>query len=154
MKTTRLILLLIVACLFAAVPAEAQRHGKKHREKMRAELREFKLKYLAQEMELQPSEQPRFIELYDKMMGEKETLFRPIWETERDLRKNPKASEAEYEALATKKDKAKEEELKIDRKYEEQFSKFLTSKQIYKMKEAEKTFNKKVREMRHKKKGK
>lgn len=152
MRIARIILLSLIVCLLSAAPAAAQRHGKKANAKMRAELREFKLKYLAQEMDLKSADQPRFIELYDKMMTEKEELYRPVWKLEKSLRKNANASDKDYETLAERKDKAKEEELKIDRKYEEQFSKFLTSKQIYKMREAEKTFNKKIREMRRKKK--
>ena len=45
---------------------------------------------------------------------------------------------------------AKEKDAEIEKKYDAIFSEFLTSKQVYKMKDAEEKFRNKMHEMRHK----
>ena len=46
---------------------------------------------------------------------------------------------------------AKEKDAELSKKYDDKFSKFLSPKQLYKMKEAEESFRRKMQEMRRKK---
>ena len=138
--------------VFAAIiPAFSQEKGKDHRA-MRKEITEFKMKFLAQEMDLKEDQQKRFFDLYSQMSDEKARLFRETRQLEKKLDSN--ASEAEYEAVSKAITAAKEKEADIDRRYDAKFSEFLSSKQIFKMKSAEEKFRQKMHEMRHKKKKK
>ena len=104
-------------------------------------------------MELSEEQTQKFIELYSKMSDERFARFRKVKELEKRVKENKNASEQDYEALSEAMNTAK-----IENRYDAQFSKFLTGKQIFKMKEGEESFRKKMREMRrekrHGKKGK
>lgn len=133
--------------------ASAQNHG--DRNNMRRELREYKLKYLAQEMELTAAQQPKFFDLYEKMMKEKHAAYSETMALKRKLKNEKNARDADYEALTTAMRKAKVKDQEIEKRYEKQFSTFLSAKQIYKWKEAEEKFRQRMQEMRsQKKKGK
>lgn len=148
-RITFVILLLLALC----VPAVAQKKERNHGE-MRRELQEFKIKYLAQEMELRDDQQKQFVEVYSRMSEEKRAIFREKRRLEKHLKENASATDAEYAAVGRALRDVDEKNLAVDRKYDAQFAKFLTQKQIYKMKEAEEKFRSKMREMRHKSKKK
>ena len=147
------ILLIVFLALVAVVPSFAQKE-KKDRETMRKELMEFKLKYLAQEIDLKEDQQKQFFELYTQMSDERGKIFKETKALEKKLTKNPDASDTEYEAVSKAITAAKEKDAALEKKYDEQFAKFLTQKQIFKMKAAEEKFREKMNEMRHKRKHK
>ena len=128
----------------------AQGHHRKDREKMMKELWEFKLKYLAQEMELQSDQQERFFALYNEMSAKRRECMSAAWKLERKVKRSKDATESDYEAAAEAMSKAKIEDAKIEKEYDEKFSEFLSQKQIYKMKTAENEFRKNMQEMRNK----
>lgn len=128
----------------------AQKKGA-DKEAMRREVQEFKLKFLAQEMELKEDQQKKFFELYNQMDAEKVKVFKETRALEKKLNAAANASDAEYEAVSKAITEAKEKDAAIDKKYDEKFATFLTSKQIFKMKSAEEKFRAKMREMHHKK---
>lgn len=115
------------------------------------ELQEYKIKYLAQEMDLKPDQQTRFIEVYTRMSNEKQKIFRAAHDVERKVRSDNSASSADYQRANEAMSQAKIREGQIDKKYDAEFKKFLTDKQIYKMKEAEKKFREKLKQLRNKK---
>ena len=100
--TSKHVLLLILSVIMAFPLAAQKEGGKRSRAEMRREFKEFKIKYIAQEIELGASQIQEFTELYSQM-------------------------------------------------YDEKFSRLLTAKQVYKMKDAEEGFRRKMHEMRHKK---
>lgn len=148
-KHLLLIIFLVIGCV---APVSAQKHDKHDRDKMMKELREYKIKFLAQEMDLEGDQKARFAELYNEMSEKRMDCMREAWRMERDLKKNKDASEAEYQAVTDAMTKAKAQDAAIEKTYDEKFAKFLSQKQIFKMKEAENEFRKKMSEMRHKKK--
>lgn len=148
MNRLYLIVLLVLAGL---MPVMAQTKGKSRAE-MRREVREFKLKFLAQEMELKEEQQKKFFELYNQMDDEKVSLFKETRALEKKLQ-DGNATDAEYESVSKAITEAKEKDAEIDRRYDEKFSTFLSPKQIFKMKAAEDKFRNKMHEMRHKHKG-
>ncbi len=85
------------------------------------------------------------------MWSERGKLFRSTREIEKKLR-DGKPSEQEYTEACRALTEAKEKDAEIEKKYDAIFSEFLSSKQIYKMKDAEEKFRNKMHEMRHKKK--
>lgn len=147
MRKIYLILILSAMCI---LPAFSQKHGKSDREAMRKEVMDFKLKFLAQEMELKKDQQKKFFELYTQMSEEKHGIFKETRAMEKRLEKNG-GTDAEYEAMTRSLTKAKEKDAEIDKKYDDKFSEFLSPKQIFKMKSAEDKFRKKIQQMRHKK---
>lgn len=119
---------------------------------MRKEIKEFKLKFLAQEMELKEDQQKKFFEFYNAMMEERHRLMREKFALEKKLQSKENATDAEYREVMTQMSKVRDRELELEKKYDKEFSQFLTQKQIFKMKTAEEKFNNKMREMHHKKK--
>lgn len=147
-KSTALILLLLAVM----VPAFAQHKGKDH-DSMRKEILEFKMKFIAQEIELKDEQQKQFFDVYTQMSEEKEKIHRDSRALERKLKDSENASDEEYKKVSSALNEAKEKELEIDRKYEEKFGEFLSQKQIFKMKEAERKFRDKMQQIRSNKHG-
>lgn len=123
-------------------------------DKMRQEMREFKLKYLAKEIELKDSQKKEFTEIYDELESKRAEIYRPVRDLERKIRKEGNnVTEEEYQKLTEEKNKAEQENSKLEKKYNERFSRILSQKQIYKLKESENNFRVKLEIMRqqHKK---
>lgn len=153
---TRKLLLFLFLILGVSVSVCAQGpgpdHGKKDRDKMMKEVREFKIKYIAQEIELQDNQKEQFVALYNEMSDKRDGVMREAFKLERKVKRDSNATEADYKAAADAMNKARAEDAAIEKEYDEKFAKFLTSKQIYKMKSAEEEFRRKMEEMRHNKK--
>lgn len=146
-KHLLLLLSLVIGCTFTSF---SQNHDGKKGENMRKELREFKVKFIAQEIDLKDDQKERFVELYNEMTDKRFEAMHDAWKMDRDLRKKENATEAEYQAVTDAMTKARAKDAAIEQSYDEKFSKFLSQKQIFKMKEAEEEFRKKMSEMRHK----
>lgn len=147
MKKITILFLIMIASI---MPALAQNKCR-DREAMRRELHEFKLKFLAQEMDLKEDQQKRFFDLYNQMSEEKIKVFKETRRLEKKLAGSDEASEAEYEAVSKAITAAKEKDAEIEKRYDAKFAQFLTPKQIFKLKSAEEKFRDKMHEMRHKK---
>ena len=113
---------------------------------------EFKLKFLADEMDLNDSQRKQFNEVYSQMETERRAVFKKIKDAEKIIKGNKNASEADYDKATKDISAAKAQMAQIEKTYDEKFSKFLTKKQIFKMKEAEDKFKETVRKCRDKKK--
>lgn len=151
------ILLIFALILTAVIPAMAQGPGQGNGHKgkkgdMAKEINEFKLKFLAQEMELKEDQQKRFFELYDQMSKEKWEIFKEMRDKERKVKNDPNATDEDYKSLSDAIADFKAKDAQIDKKYDDQFATFLTQKQIFKMKDAEEKFRQKMHEMRGKRK--
>lgn len=145
------ILLLLIMLVGIAGTAFAHPDGKGRPDpKKLKELRDYKIKYLAQEMELTDEQKPKFVELYEKMSDERMANFDKMRAAERKLRNDP--SDAEYKAQNDIISNCKVRDAQIIKEYDAKFEKFLSAKQLYKMKEAEETFRKRMRDMHHKRK--
>lgn len=135
-------LLLLPFCM------NAQKKGNAQAEK---ELQEYKIKFLSQEMDLKSSQQSKFVELYTRMTNEKRKVYESAIELSNKVKNDPSANSSEYTRATEAMTQAKIQEGKIDQKYDAEFRKFLTSKQLYQMKEAEAKFRKMLKNLRDKK---
>lgn len=144
------ILVFFLLAICAVIPSFAQ-HKNKDNHAMRKEVQEFKLKFLAQEMELKDDQQKKFFELYTQMSQERRKLFQDTKALEKKLSDSANATDAEYEAVTKSITTSKEKDAEIEKKYDEKFSQFLSPRQIFKMKAAEEKFRNKMHEMKHKK---
>ncbi|MCH5230555.1 MAG: hypothetical protein J1F43_02020 [Muribaculaceae bacterium] len=146
MRKLFLIVTLILTGLGVSL-AQDKNPGK--REKMFREVQEFKMKYLAQEMDLSELQKKRFFELYEEMSEKKKEIFQEAINMDKALKHKKDASEADYQKVTEAYSKAQTEWSELEKQYNEQFAEFLTPKQIYKMREAESSFKAKLDEMKH-----
>lgn len=143
---------IVILLLLMIVPAAVMAQHKNNRAKVEKELQDFKIKYLAQEMELRADQQAKFVEVYSRKMNEIRKIYETPMKLQHKVKHNKKATPEEYQKASDMMSDAKVQEGKVDRKYDEEFKKFLSSKQIYKMKQAEGEFRKKLQELRSKRK--
>lgn len=152
------LLITIALSILIFLPASSQNNGKKSREEMRREFKEFKIKFIAQEIEVGPTQMKEFTELYSQLEDERGKLFETTHKLEKSVKKNKEATEADYQKLNKAINDTKIKDAEISSRYDEKFSKILTPRQVVKMKDAEESFRRKMHEMRHnrkmKKKGK
>lgn len=146
-KIYLLILLIFTIC----VPTFAQHKKGKNHDEMRKEYQEYKMKVLAQEMDLKDDQQKKFFELYKKESDERHVLHHQLRDLNKKVKDGKNVSEKEYDKLNKMIAETKEKDAAIEKKYDSEYSKFLSSKQIFKMKEVEEMFRAKLREMRSKK---
>lgn len=139
-------ILLLVTLL--SVPAYADKHKKSCGDGWRKEMRDFKLRFLAQEMDLRQDQQKQFITTYNQMSEEKQAVMKQARAAVQRVEKMENPTDADYTAASDALLRAHEQDLAIEKKYEERFKTFLSPKQIYLMKEAERKFRDKLREMR------
>ena len=144
----KIVILLIAMVL--TIPTYAQNKKKENKEEWKKELQDFKYKYLAQEVELSDEQMTNFFELYAKLEYERKQALKDCKAITKTVKEDGEHSEAEYE-------RAVEAVLnlpiitgQIEKKYYEQFKTFLSYKQLYLLKTAERKFNKKLMELQKK----
>ena len=144
----KIVILLIAMVL--TIPTYAQNKKKENKEEWKKELQDFKYKYLAQEVELSDEQMTNFFELYAKLELERKQALKDCKAITKAVKEDGEHSEAEYE-------RAVEAVLnlpiitgQIEKKYYEQFKTFLSYKQLYLLKTAERKFNKKLMELQKK----
>ncbi len=148
MKKLLLIVILLLG-LTATAMAESPNCKNADPKKLK-ELLDYKIKFLAQKMELKDDQKQKFAELYEKMSEEKRANFESMRAMENKLKNN--ASETEYKQLSEKITDCRMRDAQIDKEYDAKFAKFLTHEQIYKMKAAEDEFRRRMMDMHQKRK--
>lgn len=142
-------LLFLIMTLLLAAPAFAQNSGAhKSRDERKKEMMEFKLKFLADEIVLKEDQKKKFDETYAQMEKERRAIFKKMENADKLIKDKANATDSDYEHAVSEKAKAREDMMQIEKKYEEKFATFLTSKQMYKLKEAEDKFKETMRKTR------
>lgn len=143
------LLFLLLAIL--TMPCIMAQH--KDKTKMMEELQQFKIDYLAKEMQLSEKEKNEFVPLYKEYDNERKKAGAEAWKFDRELKKKKDASEADYKKLSELQQTAREKDYEIVKNYDGKFEKFLSAKQIYTMHQGEEKFFEKMKEMRKKHRG-
>lgn len=146
--TFRTILTTFLVALFVAtaiLPVEAQRkdapkNDDKRREWMK-EMREYKHKFLKQELKLTRDQEAPFFKAYDQMDDELIRIGEETRALERKALKNSDASDTELESAARTIYEQKKKEGEVELRYFEEFGKILTKKQLVRIKEVERRMN-------------
>lgn len=125
----------------------------KDKAKMMEELQQFKIDFLAKEMQLSEKEKAEFIPLYKEYDEQRRKAGSEAWKFEREVKKKKDASEADYKKLSELQQKAREKDNEIMKKFDSRLESFLTAKQIYNMHQGEDKFFNKMKEMRKKNHG-
>ena len=137
--------LILAFILMAVIPVAAHEKGKLSPEK-RKEFREYKMKFLAQEMGLKDETRQKFYDLYNQLSDERLDIRMEMHAINHKIKDNT-ATDQDYATL----NRLKEQDAEIEKKYDAKFAAFLTNKEIFKMKEAENVFRQKLHEMKAKK---
>lgn len=143
------IVILLIAVLFA-IPTYAQnKKTKGNKEEWKKELQDFKYKYLAQEIDLTDEQKTDFFEIYAKLESERKQALKDCKAVTKTV-KEGEHSDAEYERALDAILNLPIITGQIEKKYFEQFKTFLSDKQLYMLKTAERKFNKKLMELQKK----
>ena len=146
------IVLLMLLFISGSVMMFAHEDDSVKKEKMYREVLEFKMKYMAQEMQLSESQKEKFFDLYEEMSEEKRECYEGAIKLDRKIKHEKNANDQEYQKVTEAFNKANQKWAEEEKEYNEKFAEFLTPKQMYKMKEAEQSFRSKLDEMRHNRK--
>ena len=85
---------------------------------------------------------------YPRMSDEKWKNFSTTRQLEKKVEADDNATDADYEEVSRAVTLCKEKDAEIERRYDACFKKFLTAKQIFKMKASEEKFRQKMKEMK------
>ena len=144
----RKILFLLVLVFTSVGIAFSHEENHEKRDKMFREVQEFKMKYLAQEMDLSEVQKKKFFELYEEMCKSKKECYHDAVEMDRKLKEEKNPTDQEYQQVRNAFNESNTKWSDIEKQYDDKFSEFLTQKQMYKMKEAEQSFRTKLEEMK------
>ena len=122
----------------------------KDKAKMREELQQFKIDFLAKEMNLSEKEKAEFSPLYKEYDEQRRHAGSEAWKMERELKKKKDASEADYKKLSELQKSAREKDNEIVKQFDARLESMLSAKQIYQMHQGEEKFFEKMKEMRKK----
>ena len=137
-----LLLLLVIPCVSA--------QDNKDKAKMMEDLQNFKIDFLAKEMQLSEKEKAEFVPLYKEYDKECRQSGSEVWKLERELKRNKNASDADYKRLSELQQRSREQHNEITKRFDTRLETFLSAKQIYDMHKGEEKFFEKMKEMRKK----
>lgn len=142
MAAKRILTLLLLALSCVAVYADDEREY--DRERYVREIRNYKHEYLADKLRLSREQQQAFFALYDAMEDEIMSLNAQTRAIERRINDDRSAGEAEVLAAADSIYSRKAREAEIEGRYYRQFKQKLTPRQLVRLKEAERGFNRQL----------
>ena len=139
------IVAILILALAVATSATAQRT------KFQTDMYQAKHEMIIQELGLTMTQQKQFMPLYEQMEREIYQVNRNARALAAEVEKKKNPSDGDYEAAASALSRTRIQEGEIEAKYFEKFSKILSKKQLFQLKQAEVKF---AREMLSKKKNK
>lgn len=120
-----------------------------NRSKFATDMYQAKHEMIIEELGLTPTQQKQFMPLYEQMEREVYQVNRNARALANEVEKKKNPSDRDYEAAASALSGTRMREGEIEAKYFDLFSKILTKKQLFQLKQAERKF---TREMLSKKK--
>lgn len=148
MKKTILLFFMMVTVSLGAV---AQNKGC-DREAKEKEFKEFKIKFLADQLNLKGDVRQKFNAVYGEYENERRVLFKKKKEIEKSIKNGKKVTEAEYDRANKELNDIKTQSAALEKTYDEKFSKFLSKEQIFNLKKSEEKFKENMRDLKEKKK--
>ena len=138
-KSSFISFLVAVILLPAAMSAQSTAA---QRAKWMEQIRKTKFEFFTKELSLTKDQQNQFLPLYEEM---EQTIYKANNEVEQLQKKtaaNTRATDTEYEAAATAAAKSTLRQGEIELEYFNKFSKILSKKQLFQLKQAENKFTK------------
>lgn len=141
---------LIVATLFiipTGAIAQERKHNREDRKEWMKKLRTLKREYLIKELDLTEAQRDEFFKIYNAKEAERMAAERKVKDAEHEIRKkNDTVTDEEYDAAITAQYRLNSELANIEAKYEGQFRKVLTKRQLFKLRGTEHGFQRKLME--------
>lgn len=134
----------------AGVPhAFAASQDKGGRAQWMTEMRQYKRSYLAKELDLSREQQNKFCPLYEEMEDQVAKINDEARVMERRVADIPNATDLEYEKATEAMYDASVRSAQVEREYMEKFRQILTGKQLFRLKAAERQFNREMMKQHH-----
>lgn len=141
----------IVSILVLVLAITASASAQNGRTKFATDMYQAKHEMIIQELGLTMSQQKQFMPLYEQMEREVYEVNRNARALASEVEKKKNPTDRDYEAAASALSNTRMREGEIEAKYFEKFSKILSKKQLFQLKQAEAKF---TRQMLSKKKNK
>ena len=141
----------IVSILIIALAISTAATAQNGRTKFATDMYQAKHEMIIEELGLTPTQQKQFMPLYEQMEREIYQVNRNARALANEVENKKNPSDRDYEVAASALSNTRMREGEIEAKYFEKFSKVLTKKQLFQLKQAEVKF---TREMLSKKKKK
>ena len=141
----------IVSILVLVLAITASSSAQNGRTKFATDMYQAKHEMIIQELGLTMSQQKQFMPLYEQMEREVYEVNRNARALASEVEKKKNPTDRDYEAAASALSNTRMREGEIEAKYFEKFSKILSKKQLFQLKQAEAKF---TRQMLSKKKNK
>ena len=141
----------IVSILLFALAITLASSAQNSRTKFVSDMYQAKHEMIIEELGLTPTQQKQFMPLYEQMEREIYQVNRNARALANEVEKKKNPSDRDYEVAASALSNTRIQEVDIEAKYFEKFSKILTKKQLFQLKQAEGKF---TREMLSKKRNK
>ena len=143
----RLVSILIALLVFAGA-VTAQNKG---RSKFATDMYQAKHEMIIEELGLTPTQQKQFMPLYEQMEREIYQVNRNARALAAEVEKKKNPSDRDYEVAASALSNTRVQEGDIEAKYFEKFSKILSKKQLFQLKQAERKFTQEMLSKKRKK---
>ncbi len=141
----------IVSILIMVIAITAAATAQNGRTKFATDMYQAKHEMIIEELGLTPTQQKQFMPLYEQMEREIYQVNRNARALASEVEKKKNPSDRDYEVAASALSNTRMREGEIEAKYFEKFSKILSKKQLFQLKQTEVKF---TREMLNKKKRK
>lgn len=141
----------IVSILIMVIAITAAATAQNGRTKFATDMYQAKHEMIIEELGLTPTQQKQFMPLYEQMEREIYQVNRNARALASEVEKKKNPSDRDYEVAASALSNTRMREGEIEAKYFEKFSKILTKRQLFQLKQTEVKF---TREMLNKKKRK
>jgi Spy/CpxP family protein refolding chaperone len=145
---------LLMCCSSVASAKDAAGKSRSNRSQWTQEMLDYKHDFIAEQTEMTQAQREKFMPLYEAMEKEVYAAHRTAREQARKVSSTTKASEQDYATAARAMSQVKVKEGEIEGRYFEKFSKILSKKQMFQLKQAELKFTRQMISSRGNKKKK
>lgn len=148
--------ILLIALLMTPMAAladnkpKAKKHSKAdERAEWFQKLKEFKHKYLVKELDLTEEQQSEFFKLYDAKEAERHAAETKAYTIEKQVKKKgDAATDSDFDTAIAAQYQLNSDLATIEARYEKAFRKVLTRRQLFKLRSAERGFQRKLMDQR------
>lgn len=140
-RTMKRLISILIAVFVVTGALTAQNSG---RSKFATDMYQAKHEMIIEELGLTPSQQKKFMPLYEQMEREIYQVNRNARALASEVEKKKNPTDRDYEVAASALSSTRVQEGDIEVKYFEKFSKILTKKQLFQLKRAEAKFTREM----------
>lgn len=145
----------LIALILLPIAMSAQKPTERERRTWMKEMQQYKNDYIARKLELNDEQKAKFLPMYNSMESEVRKICDQTMRMEREVRKKGEnATDLELEKAAEAQYELKSKEAQIELKYFKEFKTVLNSKQLLKLKKAERDFSRELMKKHHEKQNK